>query len=85
MSHVSPCFNCKQPTEKTVLKDQVWKCKRGTVIHRVLVPELIVNMCLACGEHSIGGDGDEQVTEALRAHISKPCECLTVKEKGWRS
>lgn len=72
---VIPCFNCKQPTEKTVLKDQVWKCKRGTVIHRVLVPELIVNMCAACGEHSIGGDGDEQITEVLRAHISKPCEC----------
>jgi hypothetical protein len=34
-----------------------------------------VNMCAACGEHSIGGDGDEQITEALRAHISKPCGC----------
>jgi hypothetical protein len=32
-------------------------------------------MCTSCGEQSIGGDGDEQVTEALRAHTSQPCEC----------
>jgi hypothetical protein len=75
MSQVIPCFNCKQPTEKTVLKDQVWKCKSGWIVHRVLVPELIVNMCAACGENSIGGDGDEQITEALLVHISKPCGC----------
>ena len=72
---VIPCFNCKQPTEKTVLKDQVWQCKSGGIVHSVLVPELIVNMCAACGEHSIGGDGDEQITEALRVHTSQPCGC----------
>ena len=72
---VIPCFNCKEPSTKTVLKDQVWQCKSGGIVHRVLVLELIVNMCLACGEHSIGGDGDEQITEALRVHISKPCGC----------
>ncbi len=72
---MSPCFNCKQQSTKTVLKDQVWQCKSDKVIHRVLVLELIVNMCAACGEHSIGGDGDEQITEALRAHISQSCEC----------
>lgn len=76
MSHVSPCFNCKQPSTKTVLKDQVWICKSGGIVHTVPVPELIVNMCLACGEHTIGGDGDEQITVALEAHISKPCECI---------
>lgn len=75
MSRVNICFNCRKPAEKTVLKDQVWKCKSGGIVHTVLVPELIVNMCLACGEHSIGGDGDEQITEALRVHTSQPCEC----------
>jgi len=69
------CWNCPGHTEKIVLKDQVWRCKSGGIVHEVLVPELIVNMCLACGEQSIGGDGDEQITEALQAHTSQPCEC----------
>jgi hypothetical protein len=75
MSHVSPCFNCKQPSTKTVLKDQVWICKSGGIVHTVPVPELIVNMCLACGEYTIGGDGDKQITEATKLHTSQPCEC----------
>ena len=70
-----PCFQCRNISTKTVLKDQVWLVKSGGIVHTISVPELIVNMCLACGEHSIGGDGDEQITEALRTHISKPCGC----------
>lgn len=69
------CWNCPGQTEKTVLQDQVWQCKSGGIVHRVLVPELIVNMCTSCNEQSIGGDGDEQITEALKAHISQQCEC----------
>jgi hypothetical protein len=71
----SSCWHCPGRTEKTVLKDQVWRCKSGGIVHRVLVPELIVNMCLACGKYTIGGDGDEQITEAAKLHTSQPCGC----------
>lgn len=75
MPSVNICFNCRKSAEKITLKDQIWKCKSGGIVHTVLVPELIVNMCTSCSEQSIGGDGDEQITEALRVHTSKPCEC----------
>lgn len=58
-----------------MLKDQVWQINRSGVIHRVLVPELTVNSCSCCIDYTIGGDGDEQIEEALRVHLSKPCEC----------
>lgn len=75
MSHVSPCSNCRQPTTKTVLKDQIWQVNRSGALHRVLVPEFIVSFCVYCCEYTIGCDGDEQIEKALEVHLSKPCEC----------
>lgn len=37
--------------------------------HSVLVRSLPVERCEACGEFTIGDDGDSRIDEALREHL----------------
>jgi DNA-binding transcriptional regulator YiaG len=38
-------------------------------VHQFTIPELLVPTCRACGEKVFTGDVDQQVNDALRAHL----------------
>jgi putative zinc finger/helix-turn-helix YgiT family protein len=64
-----PCSNCVTRTVVPAVIEYTAKVKHDGVIHELHFPALEVPRCQTCGETVITTAVDEQINEALRAHL----------------
>ncbi len=64
-----PCPNCLTSTIVPTVTDYTAKVKHDGVVHELHLPALEVPRCQTCGEIVITTAIDEQINEALRAHL----------------
>ncbi len=64
-----PCADCYTLTVVPTVTDYTAKVKHDGVIHELRLPALEIPRCQTCGETVITTAIDEQINDALRAHL----------------
>jgi putative zinc finger/helix-turn-helix YgiT family protein len=63
------CADCRTKKVVAATIDHEIEIKHDGNLHKVMVRALPVEKCEACGEFTIGNDGDIRIDEALREHL----------------